>query len=96
MSRARLGLYVFGRLSLFKACSEMAPVLNVLCQRPTELCLTGPLGRERYDLDTFRRPLDQPYQGNLTVAGVEDMQGLVKKLLKQVEKETEERAQLVV
>lgn len=28
MSRARLGLYVFGRLSLFRQCQELKPVSN--------------------------------------------------------------------
>jgi len=39
MSRARLGLYVFGRESLFKNCFELTPTFNVLLQRPTKLCL---------------------------------------------------------
>jgi len=39
MSRARLGLYVFGRESLFKNCFELAPTFSVLLKRPTQLCL---------------------------------------------------------
>jgi intron-binding protein aquarius len=39
MSRARLGLYVFGRVSLFKTCYELTPVFNVLLERPTNLML---------------------------------------------------------
>ena len=30
MSRARLGLYVFGRQSLFENCFELAPIFNQL------------------------------------------------------------------
>lgn len=39
MSRARLGLYVFGRVSLFKDCFELQPVFNILLKRPTKLHL---------------------------------------------------------
>ncbi|XP_052775236.1 RNA helicase aquarius-like [Mya arenaria] len=37
MSRARLGLYVFARVSLFSNCFELTPAFNRLCSRPTEL-----------------------------------------------------------
>ncbi len=39
MSRARLGLYVFGREALFKNCFELAPTFNQLFARPTKLHL---------------------------------------------------------
>lgn len=39
MSRARLGLYIFGRVSLFKNCYELQPVFNILLKRPTTLQL---------------------------------------------------------
>lgn len=39
MSRARLGLYIFGRVSLFKDCFELQPVFNILLKRPTKLHL---------------------------------------------------------
>jgi intron-binding protein aquarius len=39
MSRARLGLYVFARVSVFKNCYELAPSFNLLMQRPLELHL---------------------------------------------------------
>ncbi len=35
MSRARLGLYVFGRQALFSNCYELQPSLSLLLQRPT-------------------------------------------------------------
>eukprot|EP00002_Diphylleia_rotans_P007289 TRINITY_DN1680_c0_g1_i2.p1 TRINITY_DN1680_c0_g1~~TRINITY_DN1680_c0_g1_i2.p1 ORF type:complete len:1430 (+),score=347.90 TRINITY_DN1680_c0_g1_i2:54-4343(+) len=39
MSRARLGLYVVGRRSLFENCYELTPTFNQLCSRPTVLHL---------------------------------------------------------
>ncbi|KAJ3021256.1 hypothetical protein HKX48_008885 [Thoreauomyces humboldtii] len=36
MSRARLGLYVFCRYSLFAACHDLVPVFEQLAKRPTE------------------------------------------------------------
>ncbi|EDV30219.2 uncharacterized protein Dana_GF23169 [Drosophila ananassae] len=39
MSRARLGLYVFGRVSLFKNCLELQKTFKLLTQRPLKLCL---------------------------------------------------------
>lgn len=38
-SRARLGLYVFGRQSLFQNCQELAPTFNLLLKKPTVLQL---------------------------------------------------------
>ena len=35
MSRSRLGLYVFGRQSLFSNCYELQPSLTHFLQRPT-------------------------------------------------------------
>ncbi|XP_065833502.1 RNA helicase aquarius-like [Oscarella lobularis] len=39
MSRARLGLYVFARASLFQNCYELSPVFSLLLQRPLQLHL---------------------------------------------------------
>ena len=39
MSRARLGLYIFGRLPLFANCYELQPTMAQLVQRPTQLAL---------------------------------------------------------
>jgi intron-binding protein aquarius len=39
MSRARLGLYVFGRQSLFQNCLELTNTFNVLLAKPTKLTL---------------------------------------------------------
>ncbi|GAB1609948.1 RNA helicase aquarius [Argonauta hians] len=40
LSRARLGLYVFGRVSLFRNCFELTPAFNKLTSRPVNLHLT--------------------------------------------------------
>ncbi|SPP83641.1 RNA helicase aquarius [Drosophila guanche] len=39
MSRARLGLYVFGRVSLFRNCLELQNTFKLLTQRPLKLVL---------------------------------------------------------
>ncbi|CAG7823151.1 unnamed protein product [Allacma fusca] len=39
MSRARLGLYVFARISLFANCFELTPAFSILDQRPSKLHL---------------------------------------------------------
>ena len=39
MSRARLGLYVFCRRSIFENCYELAPTFNKLLERPDKLQL---------------------------------------------------------
>lgn len=39
MSRARLGLYVFARVQLFKNCFELQPAFNILMKRPLQLHL---------------------------------------------------------
>jgi len=39
LSRARLGLYVFGRQELFESCVEIGPALNVLLSKPSVLQL---------------------------------------------------------
>uniref|UniRef100_A0A0N5B691 AAA_12 domain-containing protein n=1 Tax=Strongyloides papillosus TaxID=174720 RepID=A0A0N5B691_STREA len=37
MSRARLGLYVFGKFSLFEQCIELHPIINVFRTKPMSL-----------------------------------------------------------
>ena len=39
MSRARLGLYVFCRRSLFEQCYELQPTFQQLLQRPDKLAV---------------------------------------------------------
>lgn len=39
LSRARLGLYIFGRVNIFRNCYELQKAFNILLSRPTELKL---------------------------------------------------------
>lgn len=39
LSRARLGLYVLGRLDVFASCYELKPAFDMLTQRPDKLML---------------------------------------------------------
>ncbi|KAF9936379.1 hypothetical protein BGZ65_002487 [Modicella reniformis] len=39
LSRARLGLYIFGRQKLFQNCHELEPAFKLLLKRPTKLYL---------------------------------------------------------
>ncbi|CAG2180283.1 unnamed protein product [Oppiella nova] len=39
LSRARLGLYVFARVSLFQNCYELSNAFKLVMQRPRTLCL---------------------------------------------------------
>lgn len=39
MSRAKLGLYIFGRAYLFNKCIELSPSFSMLMRRPLELCI---------------------------------------------------------
>lgn len=55
MSRARLGLYIFARVSLFRNCFELAPSFKILMKRPQELYL---LPAENYP--SVRKETDEP------------------------------------
>uniref|UniRef100_A0A914YCM7 Intron-binding protein aquarius n=1 Tax=Panagrolaimus superbus TaxID=310955 RepID=A0A914YCM7_9BILA len=48
LSRARLGLYILGRVNLFRNCFELTPAFNQLCQRSLKLEL---LPSELYDTE---------------------------------------------
>jgi intron-binding protein aquarius len=51
-SRARLGLYIFGRVSLFRNCYELTPAFSQLCARPMQLHLAP------WELFPTQRPWD--------------------------------------
>ncbi|CAL4931306.1 unnamed protein product [Urochloa decumbens] len=72
MSRARLGLYVFCRRSLFEQCYELQPTFQLLLQRPDKLALN------LEECTPFtERPLGET--GNIHyVASTEDIDHLVK------------------
>ncbi|CAH1791178.1 unnamed protein product [Owenia fusiformis] len=65
MSRARLGLYIFARVSLFQNCFELTPAFNQLTERPLKLHLAP---HETYPAE---RPSDQTPRCNPLV--IEDM-----------------------
>ncbi|GBL77335.1 RNA helicase aquarius [Araneus ventricosus] len=60
MSRARLGLYIFARVSLFQNCFELGPSFKILMQRPQALYLLPhevyPCTRKSED-----EPMGEPY-----------------------------------
>ncbi|KAI7884684.1 P-loop containing nucleoside triphosphate hydrolase protein [Lichtheimia hyalospora FSU 10163] len=74
MSRAKLGLYIFGRKDLFANCYELQPVFSKLLQRPTELSLRP---NETYMQTT--RTVDDYSQAE-TMDDVEELGKLVFKL----------------
>ena len=59
MSRARLGLYIFARVGLFRNCFELQPAFNILTGRPTELhlCPNEVYGSNRQVNVTAPQPL---------------------------------------
>jgi intron-binding protein aquarius len=73
MSRARLGLYVFGRNQLFNDCYELSRTFRVLLQRPTSLTLVK---NETYG-NVTRKLTDQP-QANLETIIITDVNHMAK------------------
>lgn len=91
MSRARLGLYVFGHKSLFENCYELEPVFKHLNSRPDKLQLQHD---ENYPA---KRDVDQAGEAT-EITDVEEMGKLVFKLsqeqLESMRTEEEERIAL--
>ena len=54
MSRARLGMYIFGRIQLFTNCFELTRTFNQLLQKPVKLQI----------LPAEKRPMDEPLSTN--------------------------------
>lgn len=59
MSRARLGLYIFARVSLFQNCFELTPAFNQLTARPLQLHIRP---HEYYNQEQPRDTSGQPDQ----------------------------------
>ena len=76
VSRARLGLYVFGRVSLFENCAELKPVFAQLAKTPTKLQV---LPQET--AGTERKPSDAGTCYD--VEGVEHMGQLVAQMMRE-------------
>lgn len=79
MSRARLGLYIFGRASLFANCYELQPTFSQLLARPLQLALVP---GEHYG-DCQRAAGDVP--ASQPVDGLEHMAGIVHHMAQQWE-----------
>lgn len=71
MSRARLGLYVFCRRSLFEQCYELQPTFQLLLQRPDRLGLN--LSENTAYTDRVVEEVENPY----FVHDVEEMAHIV-------------------
>ncbi|KAI3917851.1 hypothetical protein MKW92_020187 [Papaver armeniacum] len=71
MSRARLGIYVFCRRSLFEQCYELQPTFKLLLQRPDQLGLN-------FDETTSVTERDVGDTGRASfVSGIEEMDSVV-------------------
>ena len=85
MSRARLGLYVFGRQSLFENCIELANTFKLLTARPTQLALVP---TERYGKVERKMTEVSPGGGKVKLMmGVTETANLVIELRPVIEKE---------
>uniref|UniRef100_A0A1D1XQ76 Intron-binding protein aquarius n=1 Tax=Anthurium amnicola TaxID=1678845 RepID=A0A1D1XQ76_9ARAE len=71
MSRARLGLYLFCRRSLFEQCYELQPTFQLLLQRPD--CLALHLDESTPFTD---RPVGETGKTHF-VSGIQEMEGIV-------------------
>ncbi len=71
LSRARLGLYVFGRAALFAQCAELQPALGPLLAKPLKLALVR---NERFGATT--RPADNE-TGDLMIEDVVQLSSLL-------------------
>jgi len=86
MSRARFGLYVFGRRALFEPSVELRPTFSQLLALPDKLTL---LPAERHP--TTRPADDVPTEGALVIDGLTEMGELVASFATQAENERRER-----
>lgn len=83
MSRARLGLYVFARGSLFANCFELQPTFRQLLGRPTQLALVA---GEQFDSSgggggaLVQRQVGNAPADALLVQGIEHMASIVQQM----------------
>lgn len=94
MSRARLGLYVFGRVNLFSSSFELQHSMKLLLKVPQNLCLFNnelfPSSRALAELGTLINQSEV-----LIVKSVEEMQQLVEEMYAVYIEEQTRRARLV-
>ncbi|KAK3865594.1 hypothetical protein Pcinc_028805 [Petrolisthes cinctipes] len=79
MSRARLGLYIFARVSLFKNCYELQPAFSLLTKRPLQLHLAP---WEQYPPERLYTQL--PPEKPVEVKDVTHMSSLVHQLYSEI------------
>ncbi|KAI1730104.1 AAA domain-containing protein [Ditylenchus destructor] len=79
LSRARLGLYIVGRVSLFKSCYELQPAFNQLLQRPTRLVLVP---NEAYGEDHHRKTGGKPSMNPMEIVDTPHMNHFVAEFYK--------------
>merc|ERR1711924_510709 len=80
LSRARLGLYIFGRKSLFENCYELAPAFSQLMTKPIKLQVIP----QETEVVT-RKATDCACDGVYDVEGVEHLGILVHQMVGQTE-----------
>lgn len=75
MSRARLGLYVFCRRSLFEQCYELQPTFQLLLKRPDHLALNF-----SEITSCTERDVEDPGPHIHLVSGIEEMSSIIERL----------------
>nr|CAD2122798.1 unnamed protein product [Meloidogyne enterolobii] len=97
LSRARLGLYILCRVSLFKKCYELAPAFERLLQKPTRLLLlpTEQFGypnenRQKQPLEIIDTQHMSHFVSEFYSANIEIMKGRNNELEKEQEEEVME------
>uniref|UniRef100_A0A914HES8 Intron-binding protein aquarius n=1 Tax=Globodera rostochiensis TaxID=31243 RepID=A0A914HES8_GLORO len=79
LSRARLGLYILGRLTLFQRCYELVPAFERLLQVPTRLIL---LPNEQFLADFERKPGDAPQIASIQIENTAHLSHFVSEFYK--------------
>ena len=74
LSRARLGLYVFARVSLFQNCYELSSSFDILTKRPTKLQIVP---SERYSNTFSRNMFVEPEQDIIEIQDMPELHKFV-------------------
>jgi len=95
MSRARLGMYIFCRKSLFENCYELTPAFKLLLQRPTKLHLhmgeVYPGTRKVSDIGTSREFHDVIEMGQFVYQMSQEQTKRLQVLYQQEQEETRKK-----
>lgn len=76
LSRARLGLYIFGRFDLFQKCQELKPVFDQLREKPSHLALV----EGEHSKMEITRPVSEVPLKSLLVQDISHMASIVKNM----------------